>query len=185
MERLAGVQVTSGNGSAAPYLANVLGFAAEDVAANLAGRLSDAQMPSVRMQVWNRAAGVAVVVGLAIFNCATGADFFWLAILAIAFTVGLYQFVAAVADLKNPVVNLFEGDVTIEGDEDGRRVLRAGNKTLSLTKRTPTAMRSGGPYRIFFLPRAKLVVGAEVLPGWRPIVSPPAKKLFPFSIRIG
>jgi hypothetical protein len=185
MDSLARVQTVAPAGeSAAPDLSNLPGFAAGDVAANLEGRPSDAQTSSLWEQVRNRGIGVAAVVAVAIFNWANGVDVLWLAILAIAITVAVYRFATAIADLTNPVVKAIEGDVLIESDSEGSKSLRVGDKKFSLSGKASKALISGGPYRVYFLERANLLVGAQVLPGWRSS-APAAKKRFPFSIGIG
>jgi hypothetical protein len=47
---------------------------------------------------------------------------------------------------------------------------------LEITEQAYGALLCGGPYRIYYLPRAKRAVGGQVLPAWRPLRQPPQPK---------
>ena len=168
-----------------PDLSTLPGFAADDVAANLGGRLSEAQTRILRVEVRNRGVGLVAIVAFSIFSWANGANLFWLGVLAIVVSSGIYRFVVAIAEMGNPLVGAVEGSVLVERDGDGDHALRVGGKRFSLSNKASTILIPGGPYRVFFLERANLLVGAQVLPGWRPNTSPSIKRRFPFSIGIG
>jgi hypothetical protein len=186
MERFANPQTATSDGvPAAPELSALPGFAAGDVAANIAGRLSDTQKGFLRVQVRNRALSAAVVLGVSVINWMNGADFLWLAILGIAVTIAIYQLATSIAEMANPVVSSLEGDASIEIDGDRSCFVRIGGKKLGLSKKASGILVSGGPYRVFFLERANLLVGAEISPVWRAIPQKAGKRRFPISIGIG
>jgi hypothetical protein len=95
-----------------------------------------------------------------------------------------WQLVHAHSDWTRPVIDVMEGDVSI-GYDEGECFLRSGAKKLRLRGKAPKFLLPGGPYRVFYLDGLRLVVSAEVLPGWRPTTAVAAKKRFPFSIEIG
>jgi hypothetical protein len=169
----------------APDISCVPGFAADDIVENRAGRLSATQLRSARGRIWGLRFTVALVVGFAILLYrANGAGFIWLITFGIVIPVSIHRLWQARSDVRNPTIDFVEGDISIECDE-GSYSLRSDDKRFNLSKKAYTALRSGGPYRVFFLGRTKWVVAVEILPNWQPAPAKAAKKRFPFSIEIG
>jgi hypothetical protein len=185
MDGQASVAVGPGAITLAPDISCVHGFAEADIVENRAGRLSATQLRSARRRVRGFAFAVAMAVGLAIFFYRTnGAGFIWLITVGIAIPVGIHRLWQAICDVRNPMIDFVEGNISIECDEDSY-FLRSDDKRFNLSEKAYTALRSGGPYRVFFLGRTNWVVGVEILPGWQPAPSKVAKRRFPFSIEIG
>lgn len=185
MDGLANVSVGLGDITLAPDISLVPGFAAEDIVENRVGRLSATQLRSARRRVRSFAIGLAAAVGFATFLYRTeGIGLIWLVAFGIAIPLGVHRLWQAISDLRHPLIDFVEGDISLGRDDDSY-FLRSGDKGFNLSQKAYTALRSGGPYRVFFLRRTNWVVGIEILPGWQPAPAKVAKKRFPFSIEIG
>jgi hypothetical protein len=179
-----GEATASGNIAPTPDLSRVPGFGTDDAAANRGGRLSGTQVVTLRHHAMGRGAGVAFILVWIYLAWAGGGISLFFALGCVFLAISIYRLARTVSDLMDPKLVVVEGDVRTEEDE-GQCTLHVNGYKLSLSGKAYKAVTGGGPYRVFFLERASLVVGAEVLPGWRPAALPTAKKHFPFSIEIG
>lgn len=184
LDRQAGKSANPGDIIQGPDLSRLPGFGAEDVAENLAGRLSNAQVVAVRNHAIGLAIGVAFLLLFTGFSAVSGGLSWFVALPGVCLAVLTYRLAWTTADLVRPRVVVVEGDVHTDEDE-GQCTLRVQCYKLSLRSEVYQALPNGGPYRIFFVERARFVVGAQVLPGWSAAATPANRKRFPFSIEIG
>jgi hypothetical protein len=167
-----------------PDLSDLPGFQIDDVVANQAGRLSRVQVVAVRNHVISVGLAAAFLLAWNIVVFATnGISLPWVIVCGFLGIV-INRLCQTVSDMRDPKLAVIEGDVRTEED-DGIHLLHINGHELGLSSKAYEAIADGGPYRVFFLKGANLVVGGEVLPGWSPAGPPPAKKRFPFSIEIG
>jgi hypothetical protein len=184
MYGLVGAARDPGDITPAPDLSRVPGFGAVDVGTNIAGRLSDAQFVAVRNHALGLGTGAAFLSAFTFLVWMRGGISLFVGINGVCIAVLIYRAARTAHDLINPQIAVLEGDVRTEQDE-GQCTLHIDGHKLGLSGTAYRAIPCGGPYRIYFLQRANLVVGAEVLPGWRPAAPSAARKRFPFSIEIG
>ena len=166
-------------GAEPPDLTDLVGFSRADLLQNRADQLSQDQTAELTGGLQGRAIGGAVLLALAglfvYLHGLTLVNLLWL----IGLGFYLYGMVDRYRELRAGVVDRVEGDAWGERDNEGDSRLNVGDANLLVTAKTLARIPAGGPYRFYYVPRSKTVVGGEALPGWRAAPSP-AKKPRPW-----
>jgi len=153
----------------------VPGYSLDDIVYNCVGLQSPAQARQA-IKIWLEALlGLGVlVVFVALWIAA-----WWLPFSAITLTlIGVVGRKLAVdfREIRAGHVSQVDGDIWTERRQDSEGgdsiFVHVGDLRLDITKEAYTMLRDGGPYRIYYLPRAKRAVGGQVLPAWRPLSQP-------------
>lgn len=158
-----------------PDLSHLVGFSRADLFQNRAEQLSDDQAAMLRGRMHGDVLGVVCMVGMA----ALGLFLFgpnlvtvcWIVCLAV-FAIGRVG--GCVQELRAGVVSYVEGDAQ-DTHNDGDYFLYVGDVSLSITGDIYGKIPAGGPYRFYYVPRSKRLVGGEALPGWKAAPSPPKR----------
>jgi hypothetical protein len=171
-------------------LGSVAGFSETDRWDNRQGRLSPDQKVALRQALLGELLGLALVIGFVILGFGILHAVIGSTIASIGIVILLCRVVGRLAELRDGIVDSVEGDAWTEcvPDSEGpdRYWLHIPDLKLETADQVHTAFAPGGPYRIYYAPSSNSVVGAEQLPGWRP-VQPPTRKRFRWfpSIELG
>lgn len=172
-----------------PDLTGLEGFDLLDVVENEAGRLSGTQR---RLLLNGLAAesvlGSLVMVPIVVVQMTRGNGIFFGIVAALAtiwWACGLFT---RALDVLEGRVSVIDGDALAQDDDDSEGAsywIEIGESRLPTSGKVRAQFKSGGPYRIYYLPRAKNVVSAHALAEWRPLPEAPARRLRLFGITIG
>ena len=171
-----------------PDLSSIPGFGRLDAAENEDGRLSGRQRQILVRGLAVEIAWTALALSpFAATLVTSGLDLVGVAALVCALWLA-QRWVTLAADICRGGVSAIDGDARAEddGDSEGRSYwIAIGGLKLPTTSRIATEFRSGGPYRVCYLPRANNLVNAQTLEGWRSLpISPPKKRAW-FRFGIG
>lgn len=162
----------------APDLSHIAGFSPADVIANSEGRLSPEQTRLAKRGILKTAAMIAVA--LAWIAWVAQGDGFQLVVGGLLICVSAYRLIRDLEALRDSTVTRVEGDAWVErlphseGPDSYR--IQVASLTLETIKVVYTALRPGGPYRIYYMPKRMRAVGGEVLSTWRSVPSPTEKR---------
>lgn len=161
----------------APDLSHIAGFSPADVSANSEGQLSPEQTRLAKKGILKAAAMIAVA--LAWIAWVAQGDGFQLVAAGLMLCVSAYRLIRDLVALRDSTVTCVYGDAWVERrpdsyGPDSYRIHVAGLK-LETSKVVYTALRPGGPYRIYYMPKRMRAVGGEVMSSWRSVPPPTAK----------
>jgi hypothetical protein len=160
-----------------PYLPVVPGYSLDDVRYNCVGRPSPAQTRQATKTLLARLVGTAfggAFVGLFVAHVGVGVvTLTWLILLGFFGLKAVFDF----HEIRAGHISQADGDIWwTELKQDSETAdqffVHIDNLRLKVTKQAYEALSTGGPYRIYYVPRAKRAVGGQVLPDWRPLPPP-------------
>src|ERR1700730_5633027 len=140
-----------------PDLTSLNGFSTEDLVYNREGRLSPNQQLELRHAP-------------PLFMSIMGGFVIYYAI----------RLVQRVGELREGVVDEVVGDAWAQfvPDSEGpdRYWLHIDDLKLEISDTAYESFRRGGPYRIYYVATTNTAIGGEVLPDWRPLPAPTARR---------
>ena len=160
-----------------PYLSVVPGYSLDDVRYNCVGRQSPAQKRQATKTLLARLVGTAFggwLVGLFVAHVGVGVvTLTWLIFLGVFGLKSVLDF----HEVRAGHISQADGDIWWkELNQDSETAeqffVHIDGLRLKVTQQAYEALSTGGPYRIYYLPRAKRAVGGQVLPDWCPLPPP-------------
>jgi hypothetical protein len=162
-----------------PDLSVVPGYSLDDVRYNCVGRQSPAQARQAKKTLLGQLGVIGVTGAFVAFMLAHGGGIItFIALISIG-VAGL-KAVFLFQEIWAGHVAQVDGDIWTELQRDSesadRFFVHIDDLRLEITKRAYGVLTAGGPYRIYYLLRAKRAVGGQVLPAWRPLPQPKPQK---------
>jgi hypothetical protein len=153
----------------------VPGYSLDDVRYNCVGLQSPAQARQATKTLLGQLVGLGVVAAYMALWLALWWPF--LAFIALIFLgVCGCKVVIDFQEIRASHVSQVDGDICTQRlrDSEGAESISVhiADMRLEITRQAYAVLRDGGPYRIYYLPRAKRAVGGQVLPAWRPSPQP-------------
>jgi hypothetical protein len=162
-----------------PYLSVVPGYSLDDVRYNCVGRPSPAQTRQATKILLARLVGIGAggaLVGLFVAHVGVGVvTLTQLIVLGVFGLKGVFDFHEIWAGhIAQADGDIWWTELKQDSETADQFFVHIDSLRLKVTKQAYEALSTGGPYRIYYLPRAKRAVGGQVLPDWGPL-PPPAQ----------
>jgi len=164
-----------------PDLTSLNGFSTEDLVYNREGRLSPNQQLELRRAALGKGYEICIVVAFAIVNLVVfHATPLFMSIMGGFVIYYAIRLVQRVGELREGVVDEVVGDAWAQfvPDSEGpdRYWLHIDDLKLEISGTAYETFRRGGPYRIYYVATTNTAIGGEVLPDWRPLPAPTARR---------